>query len=88
MAKYEEKFIVINKKRLEEIGMNHPVVDQFLAAMDALVETHDTIGDVKWKDRKYFVCNQDEDYAGLVKGIILLGESVKEGKENKSVGKF
>lgn len=65
----EEKFIVINKKRFDEIGKDHPAVDQFLSALQNLNETYETTG--KKMDQKYIVCNQDEPYAEKVLNIIL-----------------
>lgn len=68
--KYEEKFIVINKKVLWELPR----------------ELHDELVDVlnrannHWPERKYYVCNQDEPYSKIIIDAILEGEKLKENK--------
>ena len=69
-AKYEEKFIVINKKHLNKIPKGRK--DNFLDIIDDLSD---------WlPDNKYYVCNQDEPYAKKVIDIILKGETKKQRK--------
>lgn len=79
MAEYEEKFIVINRKRLEELrkapsGDN--AVAEFLYALDTFNRRCE-VSEVKI-DQKYIVCNLDEPYARSVLKIILEGEEIKE----------
>lgn len=60
--KYEEKFIVTNKKHLKEIPDK--------AALNAFVKALSKIS--PWLPRnKYYVCNQDEPYADKVLDIIF-----------------
>lgn len=70
MAKYEEKFIVINKKYLKKVPSN--IRDSFLWALENLV--------TYLPDNKYYVVNQDEPYALNVIKFILDNESKKDGK--------
>ena len=78
MTKYEEKFIVINKKHLEIAKEEIP---------DKISEFIELLGFISnWMpDNKYYVCNQDEPYAGKVINIILTGEDAKaeDVSENK-----
>lgn len=92
MVKFEEKFIVINRKRCEELNKvyldsflgddakkhidDHPVVARLSNALIAF----DTAYRKEFgpsKERRYIVCNQDELYAPEVLKIILLGEERK-----------
>lgn len=63
MAKYEEKFIVINVKK-------HLNVEQ-IKKLSGLLDEFDL------PDNNYYVCNQDEPYAQKVIDIILKGEDEK-----------
>jgi len=68
MAKYEEKFIVINTKHLNNIPKTRR--EKFLKELDAIQE---------WlPNNKYYVCNQDEPYAKKVIKTILDGENKKK----------
>lgn len=82
-AKYEEKFIVINKKYINDLnlkapqGLIHKTVRQFdMALTDLMLHIHKHTG-VLLPDKKYYVCNQDESYAQEVIDTILEGESKK-----------
>ena len=68
-----DKFIVINKKHLEEAEEEIP---------DKIVEFLDILGYISnWiPDNLYYVCNADEPYAEEVLAIILAGELKKEKK--------
>ena len=70
MVQYEEKFIVINKKHLEEAKEEIP---------DKINEFIELLGFISnWlPNHKYYVCNQDEPYAQKVIDIILTGEDKK-----------
>ena len=70
---YEEKFIVINKKHLPQ-GMYRHLTEQLLEALENLRP--------ELPDNKYYVCNQDEDYAPIVLRLIMLGEQRKEIKKD------
>jgi len=63
MEKYEEKFIVINKKHLNVFQLD---------------DINNLLGRLDLPDNKYYVCNQDEPYADAVIDIILNGENKKE----------
>lgn len=87
-AKYEEKFIVINEKRFDEILESvknenkydklyaEGVIKHFLGSLELLNYWYKTFTG-KELDQKYYVCNQDEPYAQEVIDIILRGESNK-----------
>lgn len=64
-AKYEDKFIVINRKHLR--GKKAADIDYF----------NNAIRIMNLPDNKYYVCNQDESYADEVIKTILNGESNK-----------
>ena len=70
MAKYEEKFIVINKKHLKTLAdVNPKEIENFINAylkIAPFLPAH-----------KYYVCNQDEPYSQKVIEIILAGEDAK-----------
>ncbi len=59
--KYEERFVVINKKFI--------ISSKFIEAL--------TEFEKELPSNKYYVCNQDEPYAGEVYNIIEKGEDVK-----------
>lgn len=88
-TKFEEKFIVINKKHLEELkkhGKENPNaavasirVSDLLYALESFHTIYRKfIG--KELDQKYYVCNQDEAYAQKVIDTIIEGETVKENQ--------
>jgi len=90
MAKYEEKFIVINTKFIKQIdNVKENNVDQnpFFPEHPACVELRKALRDyanackdflrVDISRKKYYVCNQDEPYAQQVIDIILNGEDEK-----------
>ena len=72
MAKFEEKFIVINKKHLEEIKND----DGLSRLADSLIKAINAI-EYALPKNKYYVCNQDEPYAKKVIDIIIAGENEK-----------
>lgn len=74
MAKYEEKFIVINNKHINELPLQDK--DEFI---QALVKIRKLI-----PENKYLVCNQDEPYAQNVLDIILSGEDAKITSSNSN----
>ena len=84
MAKYEEKFIVINLKRFEELNdeysapwRDHPAVEKLNEALTDFTEAYESdVG--KPLDQKYYVVNQDEPYADNVIKFILDNETKKE----------
>ena len=61
MKKYDEKFIVINKKHLANVPNDLSI--EFLNALNKIA--------AYLPNHKYLVCNQDESYAEQVKQIIL-----------------
>lgn len=81
MSEYEEKFIVINRKRFDElskIGKFGPVfVESFQNALKDFISYYEGWTGKKL-NQKYYVVNQDEPYADDVIKIILDGETVKE----------
>jgi hypothetical protein len=82
-AKYEEKFIVINIKKIMELALKEKKLPDYsqesmllLRAIDCFCDSYKKhIG--KELNQKYFVCNQDEPYAKKVLDIILQGENKK-----------
>ena len=70
LAKFKEKFIVINQKHLDENCKEYDV-EKLFEILDRL--------DIP--DHKYIVCNQDEAYAPKVLDIILQGEDLKKASE-------
>lgn len=87
---YEEKFIVINKKRLQELnevcgkGRWFPIADAVSDLEDAInhfVESYEANVDKKL-NQKYYVVNQDEPYASEVFKIISQGEDAKPPKQD------
>ena len=83
--KVEDKFIVINKKRLQELNDASPwgslglgpneYVTAFLGALENLNSAYMDTG--KEMNQKYWVVNQDEPYADEVIKLILDGEAKK-----------
>jgi transcription initiation factor IIE alpha subunit len=82
-----DKFIVINKKRFEELNKaaeispngyfrNHWAVLKLKIAVDEFTEAYERHTGKKL-DQKYIVCNQDEPYADKVAALILEGENEK-----------
>ena len=79
---FEEKFLVINWERMEEINSgfyrdryfpppeDSPPVEKFKKALEDFVEDYANNTGSKL-DQKYYVCNQDESYAPFVIEIIL-----------------
>ena len=65
--KYEEKFIVLNRKHFAELPRD--ISDNLISSIN---EANNYL-----PDRKYYVCNQDEPYADKVINIILEGEKDK-----------
>lgn len=93
MAEYEEKFIVINIKRLYELDnvcpqdnttlilQRHPSVLKLEQALKDFQESYEAdVG--KSLNQKYYVVNQDEPYADNVIKFILDNENKKIGKQN------
>lgn len=86
MAEKENKFIVINKKRLLELNTaftkynaftDCTPVEDFLKALRTFGEDYKNwVG--KELNQEYIVCNQDEPYAEFVWQIILHGEEAKD----------
>ena len=81
MATNEDKFIVINKKHLEELtekGKSSDlfVVNNLLDAVDEFRATYEVLCH-KNLDQEYVVCNEDEPYAKDVLAVILSGEDAK-----------
>lgn len=70
MAKYEEKFIVINNKHLSQKYIPEDVLESFNSAWEDLFPY------LPMND--YYVCNQDEPYAPKVIETILNGEDEKQ----------
>ena len=81
MKELEEKFIVINKKRFEEM-LEHCVEgfethcfvkESILNFENALNEFCGAYSQITGKElnQKYYVCNQDEPYAEQVLALIL-----------------
>jgi hypothetical protein len=75
MAKYENKFIVINKKRFDEVEDKYFAIE-LLFAISAFKEDYEQKTGKKM-DQEYIVCNQDEPYVGNVLKEILEGEERK-----------
>jgi hypothetical protein len=83
----EDKFIVINRKRFDEINENsdlgfppvlenHPEIHKFLNALKQFNEVYESIVG-KPINQKYIVINQDEPYAEEVWNIIKKYEEEK-----------
>lgn len=87
----EDKFIVINKKRFEEMGGALPIVIDLLKTISEFERVYEVMTKKK-VDQKYIVCNQDEPYAEAVWDLILnrivfsdlkAGETDVRGLESK-----
>ena len=89
MAKYKEKFIVINTKFLDKLNKEFNKTDNleydFIPSPD-VYKLSQALRDIKYACHKlgidlskknYYVCNQDEPYAQQVIDIILNGEDEK-----------
>lgn len=80
---YEEKFIVINKKRFSELvehsnsGLAGLIVQMFIDHLNSFKAAYQaTTG--KTLNQKYYVVNQDEPYAEKVLDLIEQGEAKKK----------
>ena len=84
-SKKEEKYIVINKKRLEHY------LEQFTKGTFTTEDEQNNIDCLTFNevlrgvdtDSKYIVCNQDEPYAEDVWQTILKGEDAKKATEGR-----
>jgi hypothetical protein len=82
-AKYEEKFIVINKNKIMELAEKEKNLPDYSKKATLLLRAIDCFCDAYKKytgkklNQKYYVCNQDEPYAKKIIDIILEGESLK-----------
>ena len=92
MVEYEEKFIVINRKHIEEyekcwrekyafskLYPEVPQVRNLLDAIEMFTEAYEAYMG-KTLNQKYYVVNQDEPYAENVIKFILDNESKKDGE--------
>lgn len=79
MAKYERKFIVINRKDFKYLS------NQQIYYIGSVLNTiyHSRMDEGK-KDNRYYVVNDDEPYADKIRKIIMEGETEKEkgGKQD------
>lgn len=75
MAKYEEKFVVLNKNHLDNLPDD--IRESFRLSLSE-VQT-------RIPKNKYYVCNQDESYSDEVLGIIMEGEDLKAKEDNRLV---
>jgi hypothetical protein len=75
----DDKFIVINRKRFEELnnifheaGFNssQPAVSSLAEALGMFVKRYEYVTG-RSLNQKYLVCNQDEPYALFVKALVL-----------------
>lgn len=72
MAKFEEKFFVVNCKYLNGLPPYYRgIVSLLIGILDRIIPKN-----------KYYVCNQDERYAQRVIDVILEGENEKENSIN------
>jgi len=70
VAEFENKFIVINRKYLEDLRKTRPnQVAKFEIMLDSIM--------CEYPRHKYYVCNQDEPYSEKVIKTILDGEDAK-----------
>jgi hypothetical protein len=93
IIKNKETFIVINRKRLEELNNIYSNPSEFIVAksvvnlLDSLYffkqEYEEKVG--KKLNQEYIVCNTDEPYAEEVLKIILEGERKKEKDKERKV---
>lgn len=83
MPEFEEnKFIVINRKRLNELNSEESIMAG-LVLIDCISRFRQAYEKDTGKkmDQRYIVCNQDEPYAERVKAIILGTEAETVLKE-------
>jgi transcription initiation factor IIE alpha subunit len=73
LVKYEEKFFVINKKHLSKVPRDK--MDNFSKALKEIQPY--------LPPNKYYVCNQDEDYAEDVLKLILFDEMKKQLEKSR-----
>ncbi len=66
LAKYEEKFLIINLKHIAGKGY------------EKIQKLHNALEAFELPKNKYYACNADEPYAPQVLDIILKGEAAKE----------
>ena len=83
MAEFEEKFIVINRKHIEELMRVRLEQDVVLSSawqvLDAIAHFWtEYYGEFGGRPHRYYVVNQDEPYADKVLKMILEGEEEKE----------
>jgi hypothetical protein len=86
--KLENKFIVINEKRFQELSDKNlnSVVQDFLNSLERFKSIYEFyIG--KKLDQKYIVCNQDEPYSEQIAKIILENEDEEKIFYNKEENK-
>jgi hypothetical protein len=79
----QDKFIVINRKRFDELPLDTSYFQLNSAAVKlecAITKFSKDYEEMTGKkmDQRYIVCNQDEPYADEVARVILEGEAVKE----------
>ena len=72
----ENKFIVINVKDFEALSRTNR--NTLVGVLDKLYRDRESVG--KDPMPRYYVCNQDEPYAGEVLKAILDGEGNKNAK--------
>jgi len=70
MAKFKDKFIVINRNAFAKNGVPDHITDAFKVLLGKIEEYV--------PNNKYYVCNQDEPYAQKVIDTILSGEDEKQ----------
>lgn len=75
----EDKFIVLNKKRFEELKDNYGNYDisvhNLISSLNKFCETYE-LKTGKKLNQKYIVCNQDEFYADKIWEIIKANEGI------------
>ena len=76
--KYEEKFIIFNKKYLNKmpLGLQNRFA-KLLSEMSQFIP-----------DNKYYVCNQNEPYAKYIINLILEGEKLKNNQKELNTTSF
>ena len=97
MAEYEEKFIVINKKHIEEyikcwkekydcsnLYREVPYARKLLNDIEMFAEEYEKYTG-KPLDQKYYVVNQDEPYADNVIKMVLYHENKKELRDEQNI---
>ncbi len=73
MAEFEEKFLVINWKYLQDTG--DALKDLHIGRLKRAIQQLEM--DKLLPDNKYYICNEDEPYAKKVIDTILNGENNK-----------